>query len=71
MISNQLILVSLKLLNTISHFGGGRERKTLFEAFPLNMNLKVHFGKSSHMRRKGKGDIEEELARSGTPPRHL
>ncbi|KAG1732022.1 uncharacterized protein EDB91DRAFT_1251955 [Suillus paluster] len=37
--SNELILISLKLLNAISHFGGGRERKTLFEAFPWDINV--------------------------------
>ncbi|KAG1888586.1 ribosome 60S biogenesis N-terminal-domain-containing protein [Suillus subluteus] len=58
--SNELILVSLKLLNSISHFGGGRERKTLFEAFPWDMKT---LAKVSHMRRKGKGDAEDVLAR--------
>ncbi|KAG1740308.1 ribosome 60S biogenesis N-terminal-domain-containing protein [Suillus lakei] len=58
--SNELILVSLKLLNTISHFGGGRERKALFEAFPWDMKT---LAKVSHMRRKGKGDAEDVLAR--------
>ncbi|KAG1854965.1 ribosome 60S biogenesis N-terminal-domain-containing protein [Suillus subalutaceus] len=58
--SNELILVSLKLLNSISHFGGGRERKTLFEAFPWDTKT---LAKVSHMRRKGKGDTEDALAR--------
>lgn len=51
--SNELILVSLKLSNTVSHFGGGRERKTLFEAFSCNMKALV---KVPYMRRKGNGD---------------
>lgn len=50
--SNELILVSLKLLITISHFGDGREQKTLFEAEPWNMKTLV---KVSSMRRKGEG----------------
>ncbi|KAG2124689.1 ribosome 60S biogenesis N-terminal-domain-containing protein [Suillus clintonianus] len=58
--SNELILVSLKLLYTISHFGGGRERKALFEAFPWDMKT---LAKLSHMRRKGKGDAEDVFAR--------
>ena len=37
--SNELILVSLKLLNTVSNFGGGRERKALFEAFPWDVKV--------------------------------
>ncbi|KAG2153453.1 ribosome 60S biogenesis N-terminal-domain-containing protein [Suillus bovinus] len=58
--SNELILVSMKLLNTISHFGGGRERKTLCEAFPWDMKT---LGKVSHMRRRGNGDAEDVLER--------
>ncbi|KAG1766782.1 ribosome 60S biogenesis N-terminal-domain-containing protein, partial [Suillus occidentalis] len=58
--SNELILVSMKLLNTISHFGGGRERKALFEAFPWDIKT---LAKVSHMRRKGKGDAEDVIAR--------
>ncbi|KAG2356040.1 ribosome 60S biogenesis N-terminal-domain-containing protein [Suillus spraguei] len=58
--SNELILVSFKLLNTISHFGGGRERKSLFEVFPWDMKT---LAKVSYMRRKGKGDAEDVLAR--------
>ncbi|KAG0699762.1 hypothetical protein DFH29DRAFT_990668 [Suillus ampliporus] len=61
--SNELILVSLNLLNTISHFGGGRERKALFEAFPWEMKT---LPKLSHMRRKGKGNTEDVLARPAT-----
>lgn len=31
---NELILVTLKLFHSISTFGSGRERKSVFEAFP-------------------------------------
>ncbi|KAG1791586.1 ribosome 60S biogenesis N-terminal-domain-containing protein [Suillus plorans] len=58
--SNELLLVSLKLLNTISHFGGGRERKTLYEAFPWDIKT---LAKVAHMRRRGKGDAEDVLER--------
>jgi hypothetical protein len=50
--SNELIIVSLKLLNTIYHFGGGRKWKTLFEAFPWNMKVRrlPHDGRSKSTR---------------------
>lgn len=32
--NNELILVTLKLFNSISTFGSGRERRTAFDAFP-------------------------------------
>ncbi|KAH7884073.1 ribosome 60S biogenesis N-terminal-domain-containing protein [Phlebopus sp. FC_14] len=55
---NELILASLRLVNTISAFGSGRERKSLFETFHWdNKSLQ----KLLHMRRKGKGGEEDDL----------
>lgn len=46
--NNELILVSLKLYNSLSTFAGGRERKAVLDAFPWE--LKVRTLNSSSMR---------------------
>jgi hypothetical protein len=60
--SNELILVSLKLLITISHFGDGRERKTLFEAEPWNMKVRrlSYYDSSKFILDFGKSVVHEE-----------
>ncbi|KAF5363710.1 hypothetical protein D9756_001121 [Leucocoprinus leucothites] len=50
---NELTLVSLKLLNAISGFGGGREKKTLLDVFQWEMKS---LPKLLTLRRKGKVD---------------
>ena len=41
---NDLILATLKLFNSISTFGSGRERKSVFEAFPWDNKVTlIHF----------------------------
>ncbi|KAF9233345.1 ribosome 60S biogenesis N-terminal-domain-containing protein [Melanogaster broomeanus] len=58
---NELILATLKLFNAISAFGSGRERKSVFEAFPWDNKT---LPKLLHMRRKGKaGEEQDALAR--------
>ncbi|KAI5997091.1 ribosome 60S biogenesis N-terminal-domain-containing protein [Pisolithus albus] len=49
---NDLILATLKLFNAISAFGGGRERKAVFEAFPWDNKT---LPKLLRMRRRSKG----------------
>ncbi|KIO12008.1 hypothetical protein M404DRAFT_994067 [Pisolithus tinctorius Marx 270] len=49
---NDVILATLKLFNAISAFGGGRERKAVFEAFPWDNKT---LPKLLHMRRRNKG----------------
>ncbi|KAI6110769.1 ribosome 60S biogenesis N-terminal-domain-containing protein [Pisolithus croceorrhizus] len=49
---NDLILATLKLFNAISAFGGGCERKAVFEAFPWDNKT---LPKLLHMRRRSKG----------------
>ncbi|KAM5540626.1 hypothetical protein V8D89_005657 [Ganoderma adspersum] len=47
----ELVLVSLKLFNSISNFAAGRERKLVLETFPWEIKS---LPKLLHMRRKGK-----------------
>ncbi|KAJ7069818.1 ribosome 60S biogenesis N-terminal-domain-containing protein [Mycena amicta] len=50
---NELLLVTLKLFNTISAFGRGKERKTLLESFAWETKS---LPKLLNMRRRSKGD---------------
>ena len=38
---NELVLVTLKLFNSISAFGSGRERKSVFEAFSWDSKVRL------------------------------
>ncbi|KAI6003337.1 ribosome 60S biogenesis N-terminal-domain-containing protein [Pisolithus marmoratus] len=49
---NDVILATLRLFNAMSAFGGGRERKAVFDAFPWDNKT---LPKLLHMRRRGKG----------------
>ncbi|KAI0640548.1 ribosome 60S biogenesis N-terminal-domain-containing protein [Trametes meyenii] len=51
----ELTLVTLKLFNSMSNFAGGRERKTVLEAFAWEMKS---LPKLLHMRRKSKAGEE-------------
>ncbi|KAF9224544.1 hypothetical protein BS17DRAFT_780022 [Gyrodon lividus] len=55
---NELILTTLKLFSAISAFGSGRERKSVFEAYPWDNKA---LPKLLHMRRKGKAGQEEDV----------
>ncbi|KAG2113376.1 hypothetical protein DEU56DRAFT_934085 [Suillus clintonianus] len=55
----QVILVSLKLFNTISHFGGGRERKALCEAFPWDMKTFVNLSHEEERERRRRGRLQD------------
>ncbi|KAH7907124.1 ribosome 60S biogenesis N-terminal-domain-containing protein [Hygrophoropsis aurantiaca] len=57
---NELILVTLKLFNVMSAFGGGRERKMVLDTFHWESKV---LPKLLHMRRKGKVDDQDMLAR--------
>ncbi|KAH7927036.1 hypothetical protein BV22DRAFT_1103957 [Leucogyrophana mollusca] len=58
---NELILVTLKLFNAMSAFGGGRERKSVMDTFHWESKT---LPKVLHMRRKGKGEEQSNaLAR--------
>ncbi|KAF7984362.1 hypothetical protein HWV62_15393 [Athelia sp. TMB] len=52
---NELILVTLKLLNAMSSFSGGRDRKSLCETFPWETKT---LPKLLFMRRKSKSDSD-------------
>lgn len=39
---NELILASLKLLNVMSDYAGGRERKAVMEGFAWEAKVRVH-----------------------------
>ncbi|KAF8128177.1 ribosome 60S biogenesis N-terminal-domain-containing protein [Boletus edulis] len=55
---NEQILATLKLFNSISTFGSGRERKSVFEAFPWdNKSLP----KLLYMRRRGKESQKDDV----------
>ncbi|KAF8548697.1 hypothetical protein OG21DRAFT_1489160 [Imleria badia] len=55
---NEQILATLKLFTAISAFGSGRERKSVFEAFPWdNKNLP----KLLYMRRRGKESERDDI----------
>ncbi|KAI6044064.1 ribosome 60S biogenesis N-terminal-domain-containing protein [Pisolithus marmoratus] len=49
---NDVILATLRLFNAMSAFGGGREKKAVFDAFPWDNKT---LPKLLHMRRRGKG----------------
>ncbi|KAF9807927.1 hypothetical protein IEO21_08001 [Rhodonia placenta] len=50
---NDLVLVTMKLFNSLSNFASGRERKTTFEVFAWETKT---LPRLLHMRRKGKSD---------------
>ncbi|KAI0368460.1 hypothetical protein BV20DRAFT_969281 [Pilatotrama ljubarskyi] len=54
----ELILVTLKLFNSMSNFAGGRERKAVLEAFAWEMKS---LPKLLQMRRKSKGDEDVDM----------
>ncbi|KAG6375258.1 ribosome 60S biogenesis N-terminal-domain-containing protein [Boletus reticuloceps] len=55
---NERILATLKLFDSISTFGSGRERKSVFEAFPWdNKSLP----KLLYMRRRGKDSQKDDI----------
>ncbi|KAI0352520.1 hypothetical protein OH77DRAFT_1523331 [Trametes cingulata] len=54
----ELILVTLKLFNSMSNFAGGRERKAVLEAFAWEMKS---LPKLLNMRRKSKGDEDVDM----------
>ncbi|EGO30148.1 hypothetical protein SERLADRAFT_444262 [Serpula lacrymans var. lacrymans S7.9] len=55
---NELILVTVRLLNAISAFGGGRERKSLLDVFPWETKS---LPKLLYMRRRGKNDDQVDM----------
>ncbi|KAI5117575.1 hypothetical protein M0805_005637 [Coniferiporia weirii] len=57
---SDLCMATLKLLNSISNFAGGKEQKSLLEAFSWDVKV---FHKLLYMRRKGKGTEPDILAR--------
>ncbi|KAG2107879.1 hypothetical protein DEU56DRAFT_918145 [Suillus clintonianus] len=62
----QVILVSLKLFNTISHFGGGRERKALCEAFPWDMKTFVKLSHEEERERRRRGRLQDLISTLNT-----
>ncbi|KAF8622432.1 hypothetical protein AX15_007016 [Amanita polypyramis BW_CC] len=58
--SNELILVSLKLYNVMSMFGGGKERRTVLDSFPWELKS---LPKLLNMRRRGKVEEADPFVR--------
>ncbi|TBU65164.1 ribosome 60S biogenesis N-terminal-domain-containing protein [Dichomitus squalens] len=54
----ELVLVTLKLFNSMSNFAGGRERKLVLDAFAWEMKS---LPKLLHMRRKSKGAEDVDM----------
>jgi nucleolar pre-ribosomal-associated protein 1 len=46
--NKELILVSLKLYNSLSTFAGGRERKAILDAFPWELKVPISVSPSAH-----------------------
>ncbi|CCM00519.1 uncharacterized protein FIBRA_02553 [Fibroporia radiculosa] len=55
---NELLLVTLKMFNSMSTFAGGRERRNVFEVFAWETKSLL---KLLHMRRKGKPDFSADI----------
>ncbi|KAL5508633.1 hypothetical protein ACEPAH_6252 [Sanghuangporus vaninii] len=56
----ELCFASLKLLNAVSTFAGGKEQKCLLETFPWDVKI---FQKLLHMRRRDKATSQNVLAK--------
>ncbi|KAL0058378.1 hypothetical protein AAF712_014958 [Marasmius tenuissimus] len=58
-----LVLSSMKLLNSMSDFASGKERRSVLESFHIDAKT---FNRLLNMRRKGKTDTVNPLERPGT-----